>query len=142
MNMRSIHYLFLFLFLGSFLSACQKEEIDLAESTSLVGSWQWVSSNGGITGQDRQTPASTKTTKVIQFTSTNQFISYQNGVKDQEITYTLQKGKSIYDASGQSDLIDFATASSRYSFRLENNQLYLFDEVTDGYTHRYVRIVK
>ena len=138
--MRQIKYLFLFLFVAGSLFGCQKEEMPLEESTSLVGSWQWVSSSGGFTGQDVQTPASTKTTKVIQFTSTNQFISYQNGVKDQEITYTLQKGKSIYDASGQSDLIDFATARSRYSYRLGNNQLYLFDEVTDGYTHLYVRL--
>ena len=143
MKWRHINFLLLFLFLGNFLLACQKEEeILLEESTSLVGSWQWVSSTGGLRGQDLQTPASTKTTKIIQFTSDNQFISYKQGLKDQETTYTLLKGKSIYHANGQTDLIHLANRDSRYSYRLEDNQLYLFDECYDCYTHLYVRVVR
>ena len=141
MNRRFVSYLFLLFFVGGSLVACQKEEIDVEESTLLAGSWQWVSSTGGITGQV-QTPASTKTTKIIQFTPSNQFISYQNGVKDQETTYSLQKGKSIYSANGQTNLIQLANTGSRSSYRLENNQLYLYDECYDCYTHLYVRVVK
>ena len=44
--MRHIKYLFLFLFVVGSLFGCQKEEMPLEESTSLVGRWQWVSGNG------------------------------------------------------------------------------------------------
>jgi len=141
--MRYLKYLFVFLFVGSFLPACQKETISPeATGNSLVGKWQWVSSNGGITGQDQQTPETIKTTIHIQFSSDNQFIRYENGVKTQETTYILQKGKSIYSATESSDLISIDNSGIRYSYRLENNQLYLFDECYDCYTHQYVRIAK
>jgi len=79
-TMRYLGYFFLLLFTGISLLSCQKEEISLETSDSLVGNWQWVSSNGGITGQDRQTPAGTKIEVTIQFTSDNRFIRYENGI--------------------------------------------------------------
>jgi len=128
---------------GSALQACEQEVISPeATSISLAGNWQWISSSGGITGQDRQTPAGTKIEVTIQFTSNNRFIRYENGIKTRETTYTLQKGKSIYDASGQSNLISMDNSSIRYTYRLENNELYLLEECYDCYTHHYVRIVK
>jgi len=140
--MRYLKYLFLLFFAGSTLPACQKEGISLETSDSLVGNWQWVSSNGGITGQDHQTPASTKTTVYLQFTSDNQFFRYQDGVKTEETTYILQQGKSIYDPSGQSNIMIINGTGTRYSYRLENNELYLSDECNDCYTHHYVRMVR
>jgi len=140
--MRYLKYFFLLLFTASLLPACQTEEINPETSDSLVGNWQWISSSGGITGQDRQTPASTKIEVTIQFTSDNRFIRYENGIKTQETTYTPQRGKSIYDVSGQSNLINIDDSSIRYNYRLENNELYLLEECYDCYTHHYVRIVK
>ncbi|PIQ21117.1 MAG: hypothetical protein COW65_11040 [Cytophagales bacterium CG18_big_fil_WC_8_21_14_2_50_42_9] len=140
--MRYLKYLCLWFFATCLLPACQTEEINPEVSNSLAGNWQWVSSNGGITGQDHQTPASTNTQLVIQFTSDNQFFRYQNGVKTEETTYILQQGKSIYDASGQSNIMIINGTGTRYSYRLENNELYLFDECYDCYTHHYVRMVR
>ena len=141
--MRYLKYFFLLLSACSSLQACQKESIHPeATNTSLTGNWQWASSIGGITGQDEQTPEGTKTNIHIQFTSDNRFLRYENGVKTQETTYILQKGESIYSATGSSDLISIENSGIRYSYRLENNQLYLFDECYDCYTHHYVRIAK
>ena len=140
--MRPILYLLLLLFTGGCLLACQKENITPEVSTSLVGKWQWESSNGGITGQDKQTPASTKTQVVIQFTSDSRYIQYRNGNKVQETTYTLQPGKSIYDATGQSILISIDGTGILYTYRLDKNDLYLFEECNDCYAHHYVRMVK
>lgn len=131
--------LVLLLFALSFLGiACDPEEAEPPISKTLIGSWQWESSSGGITG-DSFTPQSTGKHIVYTFTSDGELNIYENQQKIKQTTYVVSKDKSIYTGK-EEDILD-SPGLPKSSFRITDNRLYLYNECYDCYTSSYKKIL-
>lgn len=133
MKLRILLYAMLFCTLAT---ACHPEDAPLPVDDALTGTWQWLSSSGGIAGTTH-TPQNTHKEITIIITPAKQFITYENGKKIRESGYTISRSKSIYTGE-EADILE--SDFMRWSFKVQNNQLYLSDEYADGYSHEYKRI--
>lgn len=102
----------------------------------LLTRWNWQQSSGGIAG-GTQTPASTGQTRAIEFDNAGNVRYYTNGQLTRTATYTLQTGTSIR-TNQPTDLIVYSSGL-RQSYRLQGQQLLLWDEVYDGFSSEYQR---
>lgn len=117
------------------LGACQKTEID-SEYSAIVGEWIWAESTGGIAGTTIK--PSTAREKVLEFTADGQFEITETDSLVSSGTYEIKMMKSIRSEEKLPTIV-YSTEGFQQTFEIKNNELILFDEVYDGYTHRYVK---
>ena len=152
MNRTAFLFRFPFLFRAALsllplLPGCAKPA---GPDNGLVGEWAWVRSQGGMTGAQTYTPASTGVAVRWVFTSDSTFQAYetrQGATRQTESgTYSLGSVRSIYN--GQSArALRFAPIPSRavpgravtYVLEELGAQLILADNNPDGFGHTYRR---
>jgi hypothetical protein len=125
-------------------TACQKAGVEPATADQgLIGEWHWISSTGGFTGKQTNTPASTgaTTTWVFKPDSTYQRVTTQAGGKPLTDTGTFSLGsvKSIYSGQLAQSLTLHGKQSQTFLIEELTTRLVLADNAYDGFGHTYER---
>ena len=118
------------------ITSCSKRADKPSVEDSLTGTWEWVSTNGGIANHIHETPASTGENIYLKITTDGNYFRYTNGVLTSNGTYVLLTRKCIHDLTDKT-FIDF---SSDYDFmieRLDKQNLEVSDEAFDGIGSSY-----
>ena len=71
------------------------------EGSDLIGSWDWVSTTGGLSGRLNRTPASTGTTVRLDLLANGRYAIAEDSDEHSRGTYTITLQRSIY--SGEED---------------------------------------
>ncbi len=118
---------------GLLLLACESSQVN----PSIVGSWKWVESQGGIAGLTIK--ASESDQREMIFDSKGNFTLIQNGKTTVSAKYELKNAKSI-TSTELKPMITFPNEDAmNLSYEITGDNLYLFEEVYDGFGHTYVR---
>ena len=103
----------------------------------LEGSWTWVESSGGITGETF-TPASTGETMTMQFLGADSVELTRNGVLAGATTYQL-----LLQDDGGTTVIEYAQALFGFPSQglfVGEEELILRDDCCDGFVYRFQRV--
>ena len=73
-------------------SSCKKE----SGPSEIFGDWQWVSSSGGLTGKQVDTPASTNSTRTLTFTRDSMVVRCYNGQCEAPVRFTCRTERSFF----------------------------------------------
>jgi len=117
------------------LAACacaDKEEIPV---TGIVGTWNWISTTGGIAGVT-ETPESTGNEIKLEITL-DSIKTYLNGTLTSEVKYSLQRKKSVLFGELR-EMIILEDGYRKMIDRKENN-LVLTDDCYDCFMSEYVK---
>lgn len=129
-------HLFAIVLLTALVAGCSKK-VNKAEG--LTGSWEWKSTDGGLTAHIHQTPATTGKTEQLRLSGTLQYFRYTNNVLTGEGTYHLTERYCIHDQKLKT-VIQFSGAEEALMVEsLHGQQLVLSDENHDGVTLLYER---
>lgn len=125
-------------------TACQKSNpAPAVTDQGIIGEWHWVSSIGGITGKQTQTPASTgiATTLVFKSDSTFQRSTTQTGSTPLTETGTFSLGaiRSIYSGQPARALTLRGKQPQTFIIQELTTRLVLADNYYDGFGHTYQR---
>jgi hypothetical protein len=134
--------LLLFVLISSVLfTACTPDDDLINPDTDLAGTWQWISTRGGIANQINLTPASTGRSVTLQIGVDGRYTIYVNGAISSQGNYTIGQRNCIHTGT-QKRLIDFSAAidEDRTVENLVDTELYLSDEMHDGLTSHYRRL--
>jgi len=126
--------IFLFLVFIGIFSSCSNDD-DSQISPKIIGKWIWIESSGGIAGS-AETPEATGNQITIEFSREN-YRKYINGVLDVEMSYKIEKGKSIRKTE-DTDVIIYEN-EWKQSFELIDNELMLYDECYDCFQYEYIK---
>lgn len=118
------------------LSCSVESSVGDLNSNSIIGTWTWQKSVGGIAGST-ETPESTGIQKKIVFTSEGKVMVYNNNVEITNTTYEIKKGTSIFDEKERS-LIVFDGMTYVVQF-IDAHNLTIADNFADGYSSDYKR---
>ncbi|WP_348810692.1 hypothetical protein [Flavobacterium maritimum] len=118
------------------LSCSVESSVGDLNSNSIIGSWTWQKSVGGIAGST-ETPESTGIQKKIVFTGEGKVMVYSNNVEITNTTYEIKKGTSIFDEKERS-LIVFDGMTYVVQF-IDAHNLTIADNFADGYSSDYKR---
>jgi hypothetical protein len=120
--------------------SCQPDPGFHAVNSDLAGTWEWISTDGGIGNNIHETPTSTGVRLVWRFTPDNKYEIDVNGVLQSEGTYLLVKKNCIHSGQ-QKYLIDFSSPadSDRMIELMERENMELSDESYDGIGIRFIR---
>ena len=115
------------------LVSCEKQN----DSPEIVGTWDWVLSQGGIAGLTIK-PSELDKRKMF-FDKEENFTLKKNGTITLSTKYKLENGKSI-TSTEPVPLITFPNDDAMtLSYSIKGDSLFLFEEVYDGFGHTYVR---
>jgi len=117
------------------ISGCGKINTPNAEAEKLFGTWRFVSSSGGFSGAGN---ASFDATDTYEYKENGTFSHRKDGQLMDQMNFSLQLGTSI---TGQTDqlMIHYGLVGYRQSFQIQNDTLFLSDEVYDGFQYVFVR---
>ena len=116
------------------LIACS-DETDEAQTQSILGSWQWVGSSGGIAGQT-ETPESTGSSRRLDISSTT-IRTYRNGVLTATVDYFISTQESqLYNEPREMVVQE---NGFRSIIAWEGDQLVLIGDCADCFTETYRR---
>lgn len=126
------------IFIISILAAsCSLESSsNTSSSNSILGTWTWQKSVGGIAGTTL-TPESTGTQKKLLFSSDGKVTVYLNNEITATTTYEIKKGPSIFDEK-ESTLLIFGGNTYVIQFLTEDS-FSLSDNFADGFSSLYKR---
>lgn len=96
----------LFFIVCCLFSTAYSLESTTKNSGSIINTWIWEKSTGGISNPYTTTPKIIGFTKKIIFTPEGRVITYKNDVEIRNSTYQIEKGISFFDQS-EHDLITF-----------------------------------
>lgn len=138
--------LFLVLTIGS-VSCNADGESEITNST-LVGKWNWVSTDGGIANNIHATPASTGNAVQLNLMKNYKYTLTQNGNEVESSTYELVPEKSIY--SGEMEKYIRCTPTENKSHQSvvingiikvhETNKMTISDNNYDGIESQFERV--
>ena len=130
--------LFAFLCISLSLTTCSKEDNLVDPQVAifeLIGDWEWVSSSGGITGEELS-PDIVDETRQLYVTAT-EFICSRNNLEESRVMYDIKLDRSIFTTdSVQVIQLDGINA---FTYELDGDRLILREEIYDGYNHLYER---
>ncbi len=121
-----------------FITGCSKQVEKSTVEKSLVGTWQWVRTDGGFAFHIHETPVTTGKNIDLKIASDGKYSIYTNSVLTSEGTYVLEKRKCIHDLTDKT----FINFSSDYDFMVEQidkMNLEVSDEAHDGIGSSYKR---
>lgn len=137
------HFVFL-LAICLLFSACRKDiSTPTDDCRKLFGTWRWVQSSGGISGQVI-TPDSEGYTLEIEFKSNGVVKKFKNGNKIFKKTFEFEEGESIF-STGKTYLIKYKDGMLKKmqvsnSFKFGGTDtLFLNNECQDCYSEIYLR---
>lgn len=121
--------------LALFIVSCGKINTPNAESEKIFGKWRFVSSSGGFSGAGN---SSFDATDTYEYKENGTFSHRKDGQLIDQMSFSMQLGPSI---TGQTDqlLIHYGAAGITQSFQIQNDTLFLSDEVYDGFQYVFVR---
>jgi len=142
MSIKKIVILFVLIFGLQFEGTAQKSILK-----KLSGKWNWIETSGGFSG-DIVTPKSQGYSIQMEFTKKGIFKSFKDNVFNLEMTYKLEKGKSIYSTE-EKYIIHYIGANGKnngmiddsFEFRSKDT-LVLKQECPDCYTRVFVKMKK
>ncbi|HIF56033.1 MAG: hypothetical protein ABGY10_00425 [bacterium] len=115
------------------IAACSNPTVPIADRLS--GSWLWVESWGGITGQVR-TPSSTGETMSLRFFEPDRIELSRNGSLAGKTTYLIDHFTGSMVISYDEPIFGFSSQSIRFD---GEETLILTDPCCDGFTYRFRR---
>ena len=121
------------------LSACEKSEV--VKSGELTGTWKWVRKTGGIAGVN-ETPKAGEVT-LLKLNADKTYSTTLNDSLLTSGTYTLSTGESLL-LNKQVNFITFGDGTVfgqgvATIYEVKGNELYLTEDVHDGFNYEYVR---
>ena len=121
--------------LSIFVLSCQKNDLCDPNSPTIIGSWDWVKSVGGITGSTF-TPEITGEKITLEITPDSIYRKYLNGSLIADSRFTLS-----YDTLIGVPFLKFDGLTSLSFELIDCNNLILTElYMCDGYTRTYKRI--
>jgi hypothetical protein len=123
-----------------FVTGCSRQTGQTLDGNGLVGTWQWVRSDGGFGYHIHDTPASTGKNIELKFLDNSRYAIYTNGAITSQGTYTLENKQCIHDHKAKT-FINFSSASDADMMieKMEGGTLELSDEHFDGIGSIYQR---
>lgn len=121
-----------------FVTSCSKEVHTPSVKEGLIGTWEWVGTDGGIANHIHKTPANTGKNVDLKITSDGKYSVYTNGVLTSNGTYVLSTRKCIHDHADKT-LIDFSSDYDVMVERIDEENLEVSDEGFDGLGSGYKR---
>lgn len=119
------------------MSSCSK---DNDVSDKLVGTWQWVRTDGGLAYHIHHTPASTGKFIDLKIARGNRYYIYTNGILTSQGTFTISTQNCIHDHEDKA-FLDFSGNTERDMMieDVTDNELHLSDNAHDGIGSLYTR---
>ena len=123
--------------LAVLIFSCGKIDTPNAEAEKLFGKWRFVSSSGGFAGTGNTSYSSND---VYEYKENGTFSHYQGNQLIDQSSFSLQLGPSIFSQTDQL-LIHFGGLSPQLSqsFVIEQDTLFLSEEVYDGFQYVFVK---
>jgi hypothetical protein len=123
------------------LIACQADNEKLDSDAGLVGTWEWVRTDGGLAFHIHETPSSSGQTVHLKFTRDKKFYRFVNGTLSASGTYSLANKKCIHSAENKT-LISFSEPSIQEMMidNLHSDTLEISDEYYDGTGSQFKRV--
>ena len=115
------------------LVSCEKQN----DSPEIVGTWDWVLSQGGIAGLTIK-PTALDNRQMI-FDAVGNYTFKKNGVVLVTTQYKLENVKSISSTEPVPSITFPGNDAMNFSYSIKGDSLFLFEEVYDGFGHTYVR---
>lgn len=122
------------LILLALVLSCGSREDELSNEQYL-GSWNWVSTTGGI-GNINETPANTGIERKMTFTAENRYTITENSIVVNEGTYQLIREVTSTDHSEKIFII-FTNYPDVMVNSINGTDLHLADDAVDGYSYHY-----
>ncbi len=116
------------------ITSCSKQDAE----ASIVGTWQWLRTDGGFAFHIHDTPASTGKNIDLKIMPNGKYAVYTNGALTSQGTYTLEHRQCIHDHS-QKTFIQFSADTGLMVESLDNDHLEVSDEAHDGVGSSYQR---
>ncbi|MEN9968055.1 MAG: hypothetical protein RIR94_225 [Bacteroidota bacterium] len=117
------------------LFSCGKINTPNAESEKIFGTWRFVSSSGGFSGAGNSSYDATDT---YEYKENGAFSHRKDGQLIDQMSFSLQLGPSITSQTDQL-LIHYGVVGYKQSFQINNDTLFLSDEVYDGFQYVFVK---
>ena len=121
-----------------FTTACSKQGKKPIVEENLVGTWQWVRTDGGIAFHIHETPASTGKNIDLIINSDGKYFIYTNGNLTSDGTYALETRKCIHDHAIKT-FINFSSDLDLMVEIIDEESLEVSDEAHDGLASSYKR---
>lgn len=117
------------------LFSCGKINTPNAESEKIFGTWRFVSSSGGFSGAGNSSYDATDT---YEYKENGTFSHRKDGQLIDQMSFSLQLGPSITSQTDQL-LIHYGVVGYKQSFQINNDTLFLSEEVYDGFQYVFVK---
>ena len=127
------------------ITSCSSDDETKINNSSLVGKWNWTNTDGGIGYHIHETPTSTDKTIILNLDNNYSYSILENGSEVSNGTYEVTMRESIYSG----EIERYIIYSSEYKNQntvisgiirvLDNNNLLIADNYTDGVESEYVR---
>jgi hypothetical protein len=116
-----------------FIISCKKVKLPDNQSELLIGKWKYVSSSGGMTGnQENANRPEIEYTKYGKYKYKDKKLFNFNNKFEIITINSIYTNKDVYAISYQKEGIS-------QSFLIRNDTLFLRDEATDSYSYTYTR---
>jgi hypothetical protein len=122
----------------SLLSSCNKSVVKLAVDEKLLGSWEWIRTDGGIANNVHETPASTGKEKTLVLNANNTYVITVNGAIFSQGSFTVISKQCIHDGTNKA-YIQFDHDPGMMVEEVDATILKLSDEANDGTDAQYHR---
>ncbi|MCO4292969.1 hypothetical protein NF867_08855 [Solitalea sp. MAHUQ-68] len=135
--MKSLNILLVVVSLVTTVSCKKDRDADL--TTKLTGSWEWVYSVGGLTGNQKTYP---KETSRVVFTTDKTFRTLANGQTIREGKYDIVYIDNIFSTEKAPAIkfVDLAGNSEDNLFTITVDTLTFIDNHVEPFGHVYVRV--
>ncbi|WP_051190490.1 hypothetical protein [Kaistella palustris] len=115
--------------------SCSTREDDQLANEPFVGTWNWVSTDGGI-ANTHDTPESTGITRTMTFTADNHFKVMENNVTVNEGTYQITRQVTNTDHVERT-FINFSDYPDLMVKSVDASDLFLAEDANDGFSYHY-----
>lgn len=137
MNNKVIYFLVTLLVTG-YITSCSKQVEKPTVQENLVGTWQWVRTDGGFAFHIHETPITTGKNIDLKIAADGKYSIYTNGALTSGGTYSLETRQCIHDLTDKT-FINFSSDSDFMVENIENDYLEVSDEAHDGIGSGYKR---
>ncbi len=119
-------------------TGCAKHH-ESTDQTDLIGSWQWVRTDGGIGNAIHDTPASTGKQVELHISAGNHYAIYTNGEITRQGTYQAVMRKCIHDHTPKRVLVFTNGAAEMMIEYKSNDTMAVSDDYHDGMGSLYIK---
>jgi hypothetical protein len=137
-TMNKVIYFLVTLWVAVSITGCSKHLDKSTVKESLVGTWQWVRTDGGFAFHIHETPSTTGKTIHLKITSDGKYSIYSNGALTSNGTYTLETRQCIHDHTNKT-FVNFSSDPDFMVETIDNHNLEVSDEAYDGVGSSYKR---